>query len=219
MTSQPNLELISFKLCPFVQRAVIVLKEKGLDFKITYIDLKQKPDWFLQLSPLGKVPVLRVDDTVLFESAVIAEFLDEISPPALQPQDPLLRAKNRAWTEFASELLSLQYQFLHASGEQNCLDLRGKLRERFERLEKILDSGPYFNGPAFSLADAAFAPLFMRLDLIEKAHSMKLLAGLPKVVRWSQNLLARGAVRESVVADFPRLFSAYLQQSSCLMAA
>jgi glutathione S-transferase len=98
-------ELVSFDLCPFVQRSVIVLREKGIDFDITYIDLADPPGWFRDISPLGKVPLLRVGEEVLFESAVIMEYLDEITPPPLQPADPLLRAKNRAWSEFASGLL------------------------------------------------------------------------------------------------------------------
>ena len=75
MSDRP--ELISFKLCPFVQRSVIVLLEKEAPFDITYIDLSNPPDWFKAISPMGKVPVLKVDDTVLFESAVIMEYLDE----------------------------------------------------------------------------------------------------------------------------------------------
>ena len=92
-----SLHLISFKTCPFVQRAVITLKHKTIDFDITYIDLADPPDWFLEISPLGKVPVLKVDDEILFESAVINEYLDEITGGELQPKEPLARAKNRAW--------------------------------------------------------------------------------------------------------------------------
>ena len=54
------LTLISHPLCPFVQRAVIVLLEKGVEFDRIDVDLSAKPDWFLALSPTGKVPVLKV---------------------------------------------------------------------------------------------------------------------------------------------------------------
>ena len=107
-TNKP-IELISFNLCPFVQRSVITLLKKGVDFKITYIDLADKPDWFLKISPLGKVPVLRYGDEVLFESAVINEFLDEITPGSLLPSLPLEKAKQRAWVEFSSGALVDQY--------------------------------------------------------------------------------------------------------------
>ena len=71
------LKLISHKLCPYVQRAVIALTEKGVAFERIDIDLANKPDWFLNISPLGKTPVLLVGDHAIFESAVILEYLEE----------------------------------------------------------------------------------------------------------------------------------------------
>ena len=61
--------LVSFKTCPWVQRAAIVLREKNVDFEFRHIEPDNRPDWFLAISPHKKVPVLRVDDRVsLFES-------------------------------------------------------------------------------------------------------------------------------------------------------
>ncbi len=85
-----DFELISFKLCPFVQRAAIILLFKKIPFRTSYIDLANPPDWFRAISPFGKVPVLRLDETtVLFESSVINEYLDEVTPGGLLPVDPL----------------------------------------------------------------------------------------------------------------------------------
>jgi glutathione S-transferase len=97
-----RLKLISHKLCPYVQRAVIALTEKGVAFDRIDIDLANKPDWFLAISPLGKTPVLQVGDTTIFESAVILEYLEETQPKPLHPADPLRRAEHRAWIEFGS---------------------------------------------------------------------------------------------------------------------
>ena len=105
-----GLELVSFAICPYVQRAVITLKEKGVAFDITYIELDNPPAWFKEDSPLGKVPLLKVDGEVLFESAIITEYLDEVYPPTLHPGDPLLRAKHRGWIEFGSNLLVDQFK-------------------------------------------------------------------------------------------------------------
>ena len=89
-------KLASFDVCPYVQRSVITLQEKGVPYEIEYIDLNNKSEWFMQLSPLGKVPILIIEDTVIFESATINEYLDEIAPGRkLQPSDPLQRAHNR----------------------------------------------------------------------------------------------------------------------------
>src|SRR5688572_11309954 len=95
--TKEKIELISYKLCPFVQRSVILLKEKNIDFDIKYLEadeLKNKPEWFLKISPLGKVPVIKIDDRVLFESAIINEYLDETNPPYFQPSDPFIKAQN-----------------------------------------------------------------------------------------------------------------------------
>ena len=68
-----ELRLVSHHLCPYVQRAAIALAEKGVPFERINIDLAAKPDWFLKISPLGKVPLLQVGQDVLFESSVICE--------------------------------------------------------------------------------------------------------------------------------------------------
>src|SRR3954471_2724596 len=99
-------KLVSFPICPYVQRAVITLKFKKVPFEIEYIDLKNKPEWFLKLSPLGKVPILIIDNgkEVIFESTVINELLDEVTPPATLSKDPVIKAKERAWIIFADTL-------------------------------------------------------------------------------------------------------------------
>src|ERR1700722_13285215 len=100
------LTLISHDLCPYVQRAVIALAEKGVSFERIDIDLADKPDWFKAISPLGKVPLLRVGEAVILESAVIVEYLEETRPRPLHPADPLERARHRATIEQSSAILS-----------------------------------------------------------------------------------------------------------------
>ena len=100
------LKLISHKLCPYVQRAVIALTEKGVAFERVDIDLANKPDWFLALSPLGKTPVLLVGEVPIFEFAVILEYLEETQPSPLHPADALRRAEHRGWIEFGSAALN-----------------------------------------------------------------------------------------------------------------
>lgn len=193
-----------------MQRAVVLLNEKGVDYDVTYIDLKNKPDWFLRLSPLGKVPILRVGEAVLFESAVICEYLDEVHPPSLLPSDPLRKAVNRGWVEFSSELFADLHR-LYTAGEVDGFESsRREAREKLERLEGQLGQGPFFNGPDFALVDAAVAPAFMRISLLEEIRPLGLLDGLSKVRRWSEALLGRDSVRTSVVPEFPELFRDYL---------
>jgi hypothetical protein len=104
MTKQ--LTLVSHVLCPYVQRAAIVLMEKGVAFDRLDVDLKNKPAWFLAISPLGKTPVLQMDGGAIFESAVICEYLDETIAPRLHPPLALDRARHRSWVEFGSSVLN-----------------------------------------------------------------------------------------------------------------
>ena len=207
---QDKPELISFKLCPYVQRAVILLNAKGVEHDVTYIDLKDKPDWFKRISPLGKVPVLRVGEAVLFESAVICEYLDEVNPPSLHPADPLQKAVNRGWIEFTSELFVSLYRLYQAKNKEDFEQQKEEARIKLERLEEQLGEGPFFNGTQFALIDAAIAPAFMRIALMEEIRPLALLDELPKVQRWSRNLLYLDSVENSVVPEFPVLFRNYL---------
>lgn len=202
-----TLELVSFKICPFVQRSVIALKEKGIDFKITYIDLANPPEWFGEISPLGKVPVLKVDDTVLFESAVISEFLDEVYPPSLHPASALDKARDRAWVEYGSELLGTQFRMLIADNEEGFTENRDELKAGLAKLEAVMDEkGPFFSGNSLSLIDTAYAPLFMRLNLVNDIADLGLFAADSRLGRWSEALLAKDSVQHSVVEEFSDLF-------------
>ncbi|MCG6890457.1 MAG: glutathione S-transferase family protein [Gammaproteobacteria bacterium] len=208
-----QLHLISFKTCPFVQRAVITLKHKHIDYDITYIDLAEPPDWFVELSPLKKVPVLKVDDEVLFESAVINEYLDEITGGDLQPRDPLARAKNRAWVEFASNMLGNLYMMKMSKDEDRYNKYRATLVDQLHRVEKRLGDGPWFNGDEFSLADTAFAPFFRQNSVSQNRLSVIDPASMPKVTAWAERLLALPEVRESVVDDFEKLYLAVMKKN------
>ena len=200
-----------------MQRAVVLLNEKGVEYDVTYIDLKNKPEWFLRISPLGKVPVLKVGEAVLFESAVICEYLDEVHPPPLHPVDPLKKAVNRAWVEFSSELFGALYRLYLAGEETEFEQRRAEARDKLRRLEEQFGDGPFFNGERFSLLDAAIAPAFMRIALMEESRPMGLLDNLPKVQRWSEALLARDSMRRSVVPEFPDLFREYLVASGSFL--
>ena len=209
-----SIHLISFKTCPFVQRAVITLKYKQIDFDITYIDLADPPDWFLEISPLGKVPVLKVGDDILFESAVINEYLDDVTDGSLQPKNPLARAKNRAWIEFASNMLGNLYMMKMSQEEISFEKYRKNLVEQLHLLENRLGDGPWFNGADFSLADTSFAPLFWQDAVADYQLSVIDADTMPKIKAWSQRLLALPAVRESVVDEFEALFLQAMRNNS-----
>ena len=207
-----ELELVSFKICPFVQRAVTTLRYKQTAFKLTHIDLSDPPHWFKAISPFGKVPLLKVDKQhVIFESAVINEFLDEITSGGLLPDDPLLRALNRSWIEFGSAcLLNLSAQ-MHAEDKQTFDSNRDELKSKMKWLEATLDQPPYFNGDTLSLVDFSWAPLFMRAEILTLDDQLYPAEHLPRTAAWARRLLELPAVRDSVVADFPELLRDHIR--------
>ena len=206
----PSIELISFNICPFVQRSVITLLEKQVPFDTTYIDLANKPDWFLSISPLGKVPVVKVDqEHVLFESAVINEYLDEITPPTLIPQEPLEKAKQRAWIEYASAIIMSQYAWCIAK-EDGLTSAQSAYHEKLSFLEKALPSSRFAAGEQFSLLDCALAPALMRHHYVDKFRNEKSLAKWPKLEALQNQYVQKESINKSVLPDFPQLFRDYM---------
>ncbi|MFZ5629819.1 MAG: glutathione S-transferase family protein [Spirochaetota bacterium] len=209
--------LISFKLCPFVQRSVIVLKEKKIPFEIEYIDLANKPDWFLKISPTGKVPVIEVEGRVLFESAVIMEYLDEVNPPSLHPTDAFEKAQDRAWIEFSSNLLVLQYQLSHTKSAEDYAARLTSLRAGLTRFAGEF-RGPYWHGENFSLVDAAIAPLFTRIGYTEDSLPEKVLSGMPRMTDYMQTLQRRESILHSVLPEVPEAYRASLRAAGGVIA-
>ena len=205
-----NHTLVSHALCPYVQRAAIVLHEKGIPFERREIDLAAKPAWFLAVSPLAKTPVLLVGDVALFESAVICEYLDETTPPRLHPEDALERARERSWMEFGSALLDGIGAFYSASTEAALQARSRDLHARFERVEAALGEGPWFGGARFGLVDAVFGPVFRYFDVFDEIEDFGFFKGLPKLAAWRAALAARPSVRGAVSTDYPERLRAYL---------
>ena len=197
----PKLELVSDYLCPYVQRAVILLLEKNIPHQVTYIDLSHQPDWFSQISPLGKVPLLKVGNQVLFESTVICEYLDEITPGSLHPPDPLKKAKHRAWIEFGSNILSAIGGFFNAATAESFEQKRQELIEKFTWVERSLET-PYFMGERFSLIDAVYAPIFSYIAAFDAIADFGILAATPKVRAWQQALKQRPSIQKAFVEDY-----------------
>lgn len=213
-----NLTLVSHPLCPYVQRAAIALMEKGVPFERIMIDLATKPEWFKAISPLGKVPLLRVaragrDDAILFESAVICEFIEETQTGMrLHPRDPIERAQHRAWMEFASSILSDIYAIETTPDAAFFERRRGMLAEKFVRVDGVLGAGPFFSGTRFSLVDAAFGPAFRYFDILDGIADLGILANKPKVMAWRRALAERPSVRAAVAVDYPALLWQFLEK-------
>ena len=203
---------------------MIVLRAKEVEFEVTYINLRQKPDWFLEISPHGKVPVLSVGGRPLFESNAIAEYLDEMVPPRLHPEDPFKRARNRAWTDFVPDFAA-DFGSVYYAGDETVLTGRMEAaRGRLAKLEEAIarergNDGPYFNGPELCLVDAAYAPFFQRYAFVEVRLGCGLLKEFPLVRAWSDALLANEVVTGSVADSFEREFVVNLHRRGSMTAS
>ncbi len=208
-------ELISFDLCPFVQKAAIALQARGVAYEVTYIDLyAERPDWFKALSPYGKVPVLKVGDRGIFESSVINEYIEDTAEgEPLFSADPFERAHERAWVIYASDLNGPTYRLMVAEDSAEAGSEAEQVRQHMTRLEAHLDAdGPWFKGETFTLIDVAVAPPLQRLLWIDAlAPKLKLFAKAPKVRAWATRLVAHPAVQASTVPDVHDRFLSYLK--------
>ena len=193
-----KLELISFKLCPFVQRAIIILKRQKIDYDITFINPMDPPDWFKAISPTGQVPLLKADDEVIFESSVISEFANDISENDLHPIDAIQKAKNRAWIEFSSKMFDDLFNLV-TGDKETYAKAKESLFAKFAKVEAVKGTGTFFNGADFAMIDAAFAPIFMRLSWINEFTDNALSFNeFSNLSAWSEAILAVDEVKDSV---------------------
>jgi glutathione S-transferase len=198
--------LVSFKTCPWVQRAAIVLREKDIAFEFRHIEPDNRPEWFLAISPHRKVPVLRIDDTVsLFESNAIAEYLDETVAPRLHPEDPVARAVNRAWTDYVPTFASTVTGAAYADTEADYNKAAAEIPVPFERLEQALTrqgARPFFNGASYSLVDAAYAPFLQRYFFLDRVKSIGHIEKFPRLRAWAEALIARPSTHSFPTGEF-----------------
>ena len=198
--------LCSFKTCPWVQRAAIMLRAKEVPYDITYIDRDNRPGWFLAISPHAKVPVLQIDGKdALFESNAIAEYLEETVAPRLHPEDPIARARNRAWTDFVPTFASAISTTMYSDSDTEFAAHAAKIAGPFGRLEDALskrgNAGPYFNGPRLSLVDAAYAPFLQRYTFMDRLRPLGIIEKFPHLRAWRDALLLAPAVKASTVSN------------------
>lgn len=214
--------LISFKACPWVQRAAIVLREKGIEFEFVHIESGNRPDWFKAISPHGKVPVLQIDErTALFESNAIAEYLDENIEPRLHPADAVTRAINRAWTDYLPTFSAALSAFSGATNGEDLAAARAALSTIFGRLEEALvrqGDGPFFNGADYALVDAGYAPFLQRYLIVAQLLGDALIEDFPRLRKWAHALAERATTHSFPPDEFRELYIGILKKRGGLVA-
>ncbi len=202
-----SIELISSSTCPFAQRTRMVLLAKGADFDFTQISLDDKPDWFLKISPYAKVPVLRHRDSVLYESAVINEYLEEVLPdPPLLPTDPSRRALARIWIAFANDrMVPHVYKMMlrqDAEGQQAHAErlTEAVMQMEFEGLRKLSD-GPFWFGDQPNLVDYTFFPHVQRFAVLKHYRGFEIPDDCGRLRTWIDAMHALPAVQATKPSD------------------
>jgi glutathione S-transferase len=196
------IKLYDFKSSPNCQRVKVVLAEKNLTYEIVPIDLTKKeqknPD-YLKMNPYGKVPVLTDDATVLYESLIINEYLEEKYPnPPLMPKDPARKAKGRilvdyGMSHFDSAYQKLRMELMKEAKEQSQPVIDGAksdLKKLLQRFEDELGEQPYLLGD-FSLVDADLIPRFTRLEGFGVLPD----PSLPRLGNYLERMKARPSVK------------------------
>jgi len=211
--NQQKFHLVTHVLCPYVQRSIIVLQEKDIPYTRTDIDLSNTPAWFKRLSPMNKVPLLLVNESkALFESAVICEYLNEITPGSLHPQDPLEKAHHRAWIEFGSGILDSIGGLYSAKDEASFESKRIEIQNKFQLVEKEMSGAPFFSGDKFQLIDAVYGPIFRYFQVFDRITDLAIFEGGSKISAWRETLQQRVSVQHAVAAEYPELLLQFLKE-------
>jgi len=212
------MKVVSFKICPFVQRLIGVLELKQFEYEVEYISLMDKPEWFLRASPHGKVPILIEDRGVLFESGPICEYVDETCGDfQLHPKDPFEKARHRAWIELAARHYLVQCRTQRSPTEDQLEANRPELSNAFATIEAAIDEQPYFSGEKLSMVDAAWFVILHRAHIVEECAGVDFLDGFPRLKRWQQELLSVEALLQSAPEGFLEEFvNFYLHEGTYL---
>jgi glutathione S-transferase len=195
------IKLYAVEKAPMVQPVRMCLHEKQIEHELIYINPYDKPEWYKNLTPNGQglVPTLQVDDAVIFESSVINEYLDEVFPqPRFLPSEPVLRAKNRAWTLAALEILLALVDMTVFRRREEYEANKTRLLGKLAKLEAQLGEGPYFNGEAISLTDFQYAPIFLRIDILDRLYGTKVMARFERLSTWAGNILSRPSQKATI---------------------
>ena len=204
------LKVISFKICPFVQRVTALLEAKMVPYEIEFVDLSNLPQWFLDISPTAQVPLLvTAEGQPLFESDAIVEYLDEVEAPIEAEVTPVQRANDRAWSYQASKHYLVQCGAMSSKDQNTLAERTEKLGKAFAKAEKQLGDGPFFKGNTLSSVDIAWLPLLHRASIIERRTGYDFIAEFPKVKAWQSSVMETGLAEKSVSDDFEEAFAGF----------
>ena len=205
-----KLKIYSSKSCPWAHRSRLMLCEKGIDFELVEVDLSNKPDWFVGVSPYTKVPAIVHDDDNVWESAIVNEYIDEVFPePAMVPNEPGRRALARIWVDYsASRFVSAFGAVLRETDASARPEKVEKFQETLRYMEKEglakLGANPYWMGDSISIVDVAFWPWFERFVAMTHYRGVTIPDDCTRLNAWVAAMRERPAVKQA--ANPPEFF-------------
>ncbi len=212
------MKIVSFKICPFVQRVTALLEVKGQSYDVEYINLSEKPDWFLKASPNAQVPILVTDSNeVLFESDAIIEYIEETVSEPLFSRNPVKKAQQRAWSYLAAKHYLVQCGAQRSKDKGTLEERSARLSKAFGKLDGTLSQSGFIGGSKMGMVDIAWLPLLHRAAIIEKNSGYDFLRDWSKLRNLQRKILETGVCERSVSTDFEEKFcSFYLAEETYL---
>ena len=201
-----SIKIYSSARCPYAQRTRMLMIEKEIPFELTEVDLRNKPDWFLAVSPYGKVPVIVDDGQTIYESAIINEYLDEkYKSIPMMPEEPVERAKARIWMDYCTnKYLTLSRKLLVDHGNEELqTENKKKMEESLIYIEKECfeknANGPFWLGNNISLVDLHYAPFFERFGAFKELFGVEWPVECVKISEWWSAIQKRDSYKITVL--------------------
>jgi len=208
-----KLKLVTSKFSPYCHRVEMVLIEKNIPYEKQEIILSDKPDWFVNDAPLGKVPLLYVGDKKLFESLAICEYLEDAFPEnPLHPKDPVGKALHRAWMEFSSGILATIFGVMFAQNQEEFDLKKAEVVSKLAILDKNLKFNPYFDGDKFSMVDICLASVLKPLTHIDTKFTLEIFDLHKKVATYVESIVTRGSLHKALPNDYDEIFKSFLER-------
>lgn len=212
-----HIRLYSMRFCPFAQRTRLVLNAKGIKYDTININLKNKPDWFLEKNPLGLVPVLETQSgQVIYESPITCEYLDEVYPEKkLLPFDPFERAQQRMLLELFSKVTPYFYKIpVNRMKGEDVSALETELKDKLSQFNEILlkKKSKFFGGDSITMIDYMMWPWFERLETMNLKHCLD---GTPELKKWTERMMEDPTVKATMFSTetYMVFYKSYMEGS------
>lgn len=180
---------------PYSHRCRFVLFEKGMDFEVKDVDVKNMPEDLAVMNPYNTVPVLVERDLILYEANIINEYIDERFPhPQLMPPDPVMRARARLFLHRFEQELFCHVPALESGNQKMMEKARVAVHDNLTQIAPVFTKQKFMLGDEFSMLDVAIAPLLWRLE----HYGIQLGKDATPLMKYAERLFSRQGYIEAM---------------------